>query len=164
MPQIEQIGTYFSQAFWLVVTFGFLYIVLWKAALPRVSSILQDRQARIDDDLRKAEELKKEADEAMAAYEKTVADARAQAQALVRAANDAMVAEAAARQEALTAKIKADVAQAEARIDAARAKAISNIQTVSAEVAQAATARLIGQDVAEADAEAAVADVMRERG
>ena len=40
MPQISQIGTFISQIFWLIVTFGFLYIVLWKAALPRLSSIL----------------------------------------------------------------------------------------------------------------------------
>lgn len=164
MPQISQIGTFISQVFWLIVTFGFLYIVLWKAALPRVSSILQERQTRIDDDLRKAEDLKKEADEVLATYEKTVADARSEAQALIREANDRLAAETAARQEALTDKINADVDAAEARIAAARAEAVANIQTVAAEVAQAATARLIGTDVAEADAEAAVSNVMQERG
>ena len=164
MPQIEQMDTYLSQVFWLIVTFGFLYIVLWKSALPRVSVILQERQERIDEDLRKAEEFKQEADEAIAAYEKLVADARSQAQAVIREANVTMAADAAARQDVLTAKIKADVADAEARIDKARAEAIGSIQAVAVEVAQAATARLIGADVPAADAEAAVAAAMRERG
>lgn len=163
MPQIEQMGTYLSQAFWLIVTFGVLYIVLWKAALPRVSTILLDRQERIDDDLRKAEEFKAEADEAMAAYEKLVADARSDAQALIREANEALAAEAAQRHEELTAKIKADTAAAEQRIDAARAEAVASIQSVAAEVAQAATSRLIGTDVASADAEAAVANALQDR-
>ena len=146
MPQLEQIDTFLSQIFWLVVTFGFLYIVLWKAALPRVSTILLERQERIDEDLRKAEELKKEADEALAAYEKTIAYARSEAPALL-----------------LTDRIKADIAEAEARIDQARSEAVANIQTVAAEVAQAATARLIGAELPAAEVEAAVADAMRER-
>tara|TARA_R110000787_G_scaffold28862_2_gene78593 strand:+ start:428 stop:922 length:495 start_codon:yes stop_codon:yes gene_type:complete len=164
MPQIEQMGTYLSQVFWLVVTFGFLYIVLWKAALPRVSSVLQDRQERIDDDLQKAEDFKREADEAMAAYEKLVAEARADAQAVLRAASETMAAEAASRQDALTARIKADVAAAERRIDAARVDAIANIKSVAVEVAQAATTRLISADVSTAEAEAAVDNALQERG
>jgi F-type H+-transporting ATPase subunit b len=164
MPQIEQIGTYLSQTFWLIVTFGFLYVVLWKAALPRVSTILMERQERIDEDLRKAEDFKKEADEAMAAYEKLVADARSKAQALLRETNEQLAKDSAARHDALSAKIKADVDAAEARIEAARAQAIANIQTVAVEVAQAATARLIGSDVAAGDAETAVQTAMRERG
>ena len=164
MPQIEQMGTYLSQTFWLVVTFVFLYIVLWKAAMPRVSRILLERQERIDEDLRKAEELKKEADEAMEAYEKTVANARAEAQALIREANERLAQESAARQEALSEKIKADVAEAEARIEATKAEAIANIQTVAVEVAQAATSKLIGADIPAGDAEAAGANAIRERG
>lgn len=164
MPQLEQIHTFIGQIFWLVVTFGLLYIVLWKAALPRVSTILQERQERIDEDLRKAEEFKQEADEAIAAYEKLVADARSQAQTVIRDANAALAADAAARQDALTARIKADVAEAEARIDKARTEALDNIQTVAVEVAQAATTRLIGKDVPADSAEAAVAAAMRERG
>ena len=76
----------------------------------------------------------------------------------------ALAADAAARQDALTARIKADVAEAEARIDKARTEALDNIQTVAVEVAQAATTRLIGKDVSADNAEAAVAAAMRERG
>jgi F-type H+-transporting ATPase subunit b len=163
MPQLEQIHTFLGQIFWLFVTFGFLYVVLWKAALPRVTSILQERQERIDEDLRKAEEFKQEADDAIAAYEKLVADARGQAQAVIREASLAMAADSTARHDALSARIKADVAEAEARIDKARVEAVGNIQTVAAEVAQAATSRLIGKDVSTGDAEAAVASTLQER-
>jgi F-type H+-transporting ATPase subunit b len=164
MPQLEQIHTFLGQIFWLFLTFGLLYVVLWKSALPRVSAILQERQERIDEDLRKAEEFKQEADKAIAAYEKLVADARSQAQTVIRDANVALAADAAARQDSVTAQIKLDVNKAEARINRARTEALANIQTVAVEVAQAATARLIGKDVPADNAEAAVAAAMRERG
>ena len=163
MPQLEQIHTFLGQIFWLVITFGILYLVLWKAALPRVSSILLERQERIDEDILKAEEFRKEAYEAFAAYEKLVTDARSNAQDLIRAANEKLAADAAARQDALTDKIKADVADAESKIQKARVEAIENIQSVSVEVAQAATSRLIGTEVAAEAAAAAVAAAIRAR-
>ena len=163
MPQLEQIHTYLSQIFWLVITFGFLYLVLWKTALPRVSSIFLERQSRIDEDIRRAEEFRKEATDAVAAYEKLVADARSGAQDLIRAANEKLAAETTAQQNALTEKIKNDISEAETRIEKARADAIKNIQVVSIEVAQAATSRLIGTDVPKEDAEAAVAAAIQGR-
>ena len=161
MPQLEQIHTYLSQIFWLVITFGFLYLILWKAALPRVSSILLERQERIDEDVRKAEDFRKEANAAVVAYEKLVSEARADAQDLIRSANEKLIADSILRQDALTEKIKADISAAETRIEEARAEAIENIQSVSVEVAQAATSRLIGTEVAIKDAEIAVNNVIQ---
>ena len=164
MPQLEQIHTFLGQIFWLVLTFGFLYVVLWKSALPRMSAILLERQERVDEDLRKAETFKQEAEEAMAAYEKTVADASSEAQAVLRAENEKLAANAATRQEALTAKIKQDTAEAEERIGKARAQAVENIHTVAVEVAQAATSRLIGADVPADEARSAVDAALQGRG
>ncbi|PPR10552.1 MAG: ATP synthase subunit b' [Alphaproteobacteria bacterium MarineAlpha11_Bin1] len=161
MPQLEQIHTYLSQVFWLVITFGFLYLVLWKTALPRISSILLERQERIDEDVRKAEDLRKEANAAVAAYEKLLAEARSAAQDLIRTANEKIAAESVARQDALTTKIKAEVSEAEKRIESARADAIENIQSVAVEVAQAASSRLIGTEVSVEDAEVAVINVIQ---
>ena len=163
MPQLEQIHTYISQVFWLVITFGFLYLVLWKSALPRISKILQDRQGRIDDDLRKAEGFKKEAEEAIKSYNKLIADARSEAQTVIRAETEKLAADTAARHDDLTKKIKADVNAAEARIEKARQVAVDDIRAVTSEIAQAATARLIGSEVSTEDAETAVANAMRER-
>jgi F-type H+-transporting ATPase subunit b len=164
MPQLEQIHTFIGQIFWLVVTFGCLYIVLWKVALPRVTSILQERQGRIDEDLRKAEKFKREADSAIIAYEKLIADARSEAQAVISEAGRALATDSAARNDAMTARIKADISEAEGRIEKARIEALDNIHSVSAEVAQAATSRLIGKDISTDDAEIAVASTLQERG
>ena len=60
MPQLDP-STFATQLVWLIITFLILYLILWKSALPRIASILQDRQERIDNDLEKAEKLKKEA-------------------------------------------------------------------------------------------------------
>ena len=164
MPQLEQLDTYLSQIIWLVISFGLLYLLMWKAALPRVAEVLQERQERIDDDLERAEKLKSEAQAVLAAYEATVAKAQAQAQVILREGADAFAAEAASRHDAMTATLAREAEAAEQRIDAAREEALANVRDVAGGVARAAAAKLIGADVSEADADAAVGRSLEERG
>ena len=63
MPQLEQTEFFVSQLFWLVVTFTFLFIFLWRISLPRISSVLEKRESKIDDDITSAKKLQAEAEE-----------------------------------------------------------------------------------------------------
>ena len=164
MPQLEQLDTYLSQIIWLVISFGLLYLLMWKAALPRVAEVLQERQERIDDDLERAEKLKSEAQAVLAAYEATVAKAQAQAQVILREGADAFAAEAASRHDAMSATLAREAAAAEQRIAGAREKALANVRAVAGGVAQAAAAKLIGTEVSDTDADAAVGRSLEERG
>ena len=161
MPQLDP-STFAPQLFWLLVTFVLLYLAMWKIALPKIGSILQDRQERIDDDLEKAEKLKQDAEAVREAYEKTVAEGRNKAQETIRSASGKMAAEAAAQHATLTEKLNAQTTEAETRIKAAKEQALANIRTVATEVTQAAASKLIGRDISEADAEKAVASILDE--
>lgn len=164
MPQLEQIDTYLSQVVWLVLTFGILYLVLWRSALPRISQVLVTRQERIDGDLRKAAELKAEAETVLAAYEEAAAKARAEAQAILRESADGFAAEAAARNEAVTAQLAEEAAAGEARIEEARDRAMADVESIATELAGLAAERLTGTATDRGAAETAVAQAIRDRG
>ncbi len=164
MPQLEQIDTYLSQVVWLVISFAVLYIVMWKAALPRVADVLQERQERIDGDLERAEKLKTEAEAVLDAYQAIVAKAQAEAQVILRQGADAFATDAAARHDEMSARLALETATAEGRIDAAREEALANVRTVASEVAQAAAAKLMGTEISQPDADAAVQHSIEERG
>ena len=163
MPQLEQINTYASQVFWLVLCFGVLYFVLWRSALPRITEVLQERRARIEQDVRKAEDLKREAEGVLAAYEAATAKARTEAHAILRESEQRFAAEAAKRHEELGRRLAAEAAESEARIAAAHTAALANVEAIATELAEAATRRLAGFSVDEPAARAAVAAVMQER-
>lgn len=78
MPQLD-FATFPNQIFWLAVTLVVIYLVLTKVALPRIATVLSDRQGTITGDIAAAEELKAKAHEAEEAYLKALADARAEA-------------------------------------------------------------------------------------
>jgi len=162
MPQFDP--TFFpTQLFWLAITFIALYVLMVRVGLPRVTEVLDARRERIDHDLEAAEKLKAEAEAALAAYEKTMAEARSQAQGLLRTASERMAAEAAARQGELAKTLAERTKQAESRIDAARQAALADVREVAATAAAAAADRLIGVAVEPSQAAAAVDKVLAER-
>jgi F-type H+-transporting ATPase subunit b len=143
MPQLD-VSTYAPQLFWLAVTFIVLYLLMSKLGLPRVSGVIEARRKRIDDDLARASEIKAEAEAAMAAYQRTLAEARAQAQATVRERTDRFAAEAAERQRQVAAALSEQTKAAEQQIAAAKERAFADIRNVAVEAARSITEKLTG--------------------
>ena len=56
MPQLNP-EFFISQLFWLAVFFSFLLIFLWRVSLPRIATVLEKRQNKINEDLLTAKEL-----------------------------------------------------------------------------------------------------------
>ena len=160
MPQLEQIDTFLSQLIWLLITFTVLYFFLWKMVLPRIAMVLETRQNKIDDDLEKAGTFKTEAEGVLAAYERALADAHAEAQEALRQSATELGEIASSRQAELTEHLASEIDAAEARIEQAKLQAIGNIREVAADVARAATARLIGEETDDAALATAVDGAM----
>src|SRR5471030_2652139 len=74
--------TFPSQIFWLVITFTFLFAVLWRIAGPGIKGVLVARRGQIDGDLAKAQKHRTDAEGASAAYQSALTAARSRAQAL----------------------------------------------------------------------------------
>ncbi|WP_341787293.1 ATP F0F1 synthase subunit B' [Rickettsia endosymbiont of Cantharis rufa] len=56
MPQFD-IATYYSQIFWLIITFGLLYIFVYKFITPKAEEIFNNRQTNIQDNITQADTL-----------------------------------------------------------------------------------------------------------
>lgn len=163
MPQLEQINTYFSQVLWLTITFTALFVFLRTVALPRIAEVLDVRARRISDSLDTAARLKAEAETILALYEKSMASARDRARVIAKEASRAMAVEASRQGEALAQTLAQHTRDAEARINAAKSRAVGEIRSVAADIAVAATAKLIGAEPQRAAAEQAVGRAIEER-
>jgi F-type H+-transporting ATPase subunit b len=153
--------TFASQLFWLVIAFALLYALMAKVALPRVGSIIENRQKRIADDLASAAALKAESDAAIAAYEKALADARARAQAIANETRDKQAAAADATRKKLEGELYAKLADAEKTIAATKKAAMANVRGIAIDTTKAIVERLIGKVPADAAVDAAVSDALK---
>ena len=162
MPQLDP-AFFGTQLFWLAVCFVVFYVLMSKVALPRVAGVLQQREDKIQGDLDTAQKLKEETKSVIALYEKALADARGEAQALARQTADAANALAATRQREVAERMAAEVAAAESRIGQARAAALAGVGAMAADVAQSVFAKLVGAPADPARLAAAV-DATLKRG
>jgi F-type H+-transporting ATPase subunit b len=162
LPQLNP-ATFPTQIFWLALSFGALYYLLSKKALPVVAQVLEERQERISADLSKAASLKEEAETVMASVDKALAEARTQAQAVIAETVAAIEAENQARQSALNAQVADRLREAEARIAAAKEQALTNVRGEAAGIVREIASKLAGVDADQAQVEAAVAAVTEER-
>jgi F-type H+-transporting ATPase subunit b len=133
-----------NQIFWLVITLVVIYFVLDRVALPRIASVLAERQGTITNDIAAAEELKRRARQAEKAYEKALADARAEAQAIAQKARDEIKADLDDAIAKADAEIAAKAAESEKAIAEIRASAMENVEAVATETAGAIVAALGG--------------------
>ena len=136
--------TFASQLIWFVIAFVLLYVLMSRIALPRVGSIITARSGQIADDLATAQALKEETDAAIAAYEKTLADARANAQTIAGQTRDKLMAAAEERRKALEAKLNEKLQDAEKTIAQTKTAAMSNVRGIAIDAAAAIVERLIG--------------------
>jgi F-type H+-transporting ATPase subunit b len=135
---------YASTVFWLLVTFGIVYYLMSKVALPRVAEILETREGKIDGDLKAAAAMQEKAKAAGEAYEKLLADARSGAQATAQKARDAANAVAEDKRKAIEAETAQKMAKAEAGIATARDKAMTNVAGIAADTAADIVKRITG--------------------
>jgi F-type H+-transporting ATPase subunit b len=145
-PPLDPTGVA-SQLFWLALSFGLLYVLMKRFALPRVGELIEERRERIERDLAKAEALKGETEQALAAYELALSEARSKAGAVAKDTHARLTAEVDAERAKLDAEIATMVAAAEDRIAQGRARAMAGVGEIAGDTAGAIVAKLIGGEV-----------------
>ncbi len=157
MPQIAQISEIFaSQLFWLLVTFGLIYLIVGRGMVPKIEATVDARDKRISEDLAEAERARSRADEIEDDYRAKTEANRAEALKVTQAARDEAARENEKRMAAADARTAEKVAEAETRIRAAKDAALTDIEGVAAEAAQELVAKLAGIDVPRGEAAKAV--------
>jgi F-type H+-transporting ATPase subunit b len=149
---------YAGELFWLTVAFGTLYLLMKHVALPKIAMVQDTRNAQRQADLTAAAAANDAAKQAMAAYEKNLADARAQAQTqlsqIVATAQQEAATAARQQQQALDARMTA----AQAKIDANLLQALAHVRETAVTTTGAILQHLTGS-AAEAAAAQAVDQV-----
>ena len=148
--------TFPTQFFWLVVTFAFLFTVMWRLAGPKINAVITNRRVTINGAITEASKARAEAEAAQAGYETALAGARNCGKALAEKTRQKLNAEIAkAKAEADTRAADA-MAAAEARIYQTREIAKGHVKMAARDAAIAIVERLTGDKVSAEDATSAL--------
>lgn len=75
MPQFDS-TTFVSQVFWLLISWGILFIYLWKFLIPRMNAKLAEREGNVKKILAEAQQLNEQAEKMAKLYDQKLYEAK----------------------------------------------------------------------------------------
>ncbi len=144
MPQLDT-TTFPSQLFWLGICFLALYLILSFIAVPKITHVIEAREETITAQINKASTYREQAEELLADYEKTLAQARETAHQRARSIASSVAGEIGNKQKDFSDKLKNRRHLAEQDLYRSRLEANKEIKSIAIEVASAVLTKLTGQ-------------------
>jgi len=146
--------------FWVLVAVAVFLLLVWKRAKLWILSALDARAERIRQELDAASNLRQEAQEALAAYQRQQQQGAAEAQAIVTHAKEEAERIAAQSLRDLEENLRRRQQLAEERIAQEEAKAVAEIRTIAVDVAIAASRQVIAASLDERRGAALIDDAI----
>lgn len=159
LPQLNP-HDFAPQLFWLALTFGLLWWLMAKVALPKVGGIIEERAQRIQRDLDEAARLKSETEKALADYEASLASARGRASVIAKDIRDKLTTEVDGERTKVDQQVARRLADAEKRIGDMKTRAMTEVGQIASETAEAIIAELQGKAAAKDEVAGAIKAVM----
>ena len=160
MPQLNP-EFWFSQIFWLIITFGIMFVLLSKLVLPKISENLEVRKAQILENIESAEKQREESDKKLEEYEKLILDSKNEAKNYFNKAREEILKNVDKKKENLEKEISEEIRNAEKEILDLKNKSPEKIRKIAVETSSDLIKQLIGVEVNNSSISAIVEDVSR---
>ena len=130
MPQLDP-KSWVPQIFWLIITFGFLYIIISKIVFPRLSESIEQRNDYISDLVDEAKKLTEQTEKLNEEYEEFIKSSNNKAQEIIVNERKKLNTEFSKKQDALNEKILKITVEAEKDINDFKLNSIDQIKLIS---------------------------------
>ncbi len=163
MPQLNP-EFWISQIFWLILTFGTMYVVLSKFILPKISNNLESRKSQILENIEAAEKQREDSEAKRKEYDEIILKTKSEAKTMFNQTREKALKDIMAKKEVLDQQIDDEINKAEKEIEALRASAPDKINKIAIETSSELLEKLIGFGVNSSSISAIVDDLSKRNG
>ncbi len=160
MPQLNP-EFWISQVFWLVLTFGILYLVLSKLVLPKISDNLENRKSQILDNIETAEKQREESEDKIKQFEKIILESKIEAKNYFNDRRQEVLEDINKKRIALEKDIDDEISAVEEEINKLKNTSGEKITKIAIETSSDLINQLIGEKVNNSSISAIVEDQSR---
>ena len=160
MPQLNP-EFWLSQIFWLIITFGILFIILSKLILPKISETLEVRKSQISENIEAAEKEREESENKIKEYEKIILDSKTEAKNYFNKAREKILKDIDKKKEMIESEINEEINKAEIEISEFVSNSPEKINKIAAETSSDLIKQLIGVEVNNSSITAIVENISR---
>ena len=134
MPQLD-FSTFLPQIFWLFISLSFLYIILSRYALPRVSDVIEERKDIIAQDIDSAKEYSEESKKTTEELNLKLSEAKVSSQNLINKSLQDIKEDNEIKKSSLIKEINNEISEAEGDIKEKKEIALDEISSISESLA-----------------------------
>ena len=163
MPQLNP-EFWISQIFWLILTFGTMYVVLSKFILPKISNNLESRKSQILENIEAAEKQREDSEVKLKEYDEIILKSKSEAKTMFNQTREKALKDIMAKKEVLDQQIDDEINKAEKEIEALRVSAPDKINKIAIETSSELLEKLIGFGVNSSSISAIVDDLSKRNG
>ena len=160
MPQLNP-EFWVSQIFWLIITFGILYIVLSKFILPKISSNLELRKSQIQENIETAEKQREISEVKLKEYDEIILKSKLEAKKIFKNAREKIIKDINLKKETLDKQIDEEISNAEEEIKTLKRDATDKINKIAIETSSDLLKKLIGTEINNSSISAIVDDLSK---
>jgi len=148
MPQLNP-EFFISQLFWLAVFFSFLLIFLWRVSLPRIATVLEKRQNKINEDLSTAKELQVDAQKIEKKINEQINKAKLETDIKIKKTMSTLQEEASSKLLTIDNELEAKILNAEKEIKKHRDSQMKNINNEMTNITKFAVSKVADLEISE---------------
>lgn len=163
MPQLNP-EFWVSQIFWLILTFGILYVALSKLILPKISDNLESRKSQILENIEAAEKQRENSEAKLKEYEEIILKSKNEAKNIFNQAKEKAIIDIGSKREILDKQIDDEISKAEEEIKVLQNSASDKINKIAIETSSELIRKLIGTEINSSSISAIVDDLSRRNG
>ena len=163
MPQLNP-EFWISQIFWLILTFGIMYLVLSKLILPKISNNLESRKSQILENIEAAEKQREDSEAKLKEYDEVILKSKSEAKTMFNQTREKALKDIMAKKEVLDQQIDDEINKAEKVIEVLRVSAPNKINKIAIETSSELLEKLIGSGVNSSSISAIVDDLSKRNG
>jgi len=158
MPQLDP-EFWFSQIFWLVITFGILYLILSKIILPKISDNLEIRKSQVLENLELAEKQRNESEAKLKEFDNIILKSKIEAKNLFNESRKKLLDDINNKKQDLEEEIDKEVKIVESEIEELKNKSPEKINKIAIETSGDLINQLIGVNANNSSISAIVNDI-----
>ena len=163
MPQLNP-EFWISQIFWLILTFGTMYVVLSKFILPKISNNLESRKSQILENIEAAEKQREDSEAKLKEYDEIILKSKSEAKTIFNQTREKALKDIVSKKEVLDKQIDDEINKAEKEIEVLRISAPDKINKIAIETSAELLEKLIGSGVNSSSISAIVNDLSKRNG
>ena len=160
MPQLNP-EFWTAQVFWLILIFSFLYLIIWKIFLPKITYSIENRKSRVVNDLDEVQKLKESAEKKLNEYNQIIEKSKKEAKKIIEDSKKKLDRDIENKKQKFHDEIEKELVVAEREIKDLKKSSVSNISNIAAETSTEVIRKIIDVEVNKSNVNAIVDDITK---